>query len=155
MTTFLDTSIVISLLDDADPNHQWSVAQLVERKVEGPAIVSDVVFSEVSVAMRDVSAVNAALSSLGLERISSRDEALFRAGRAYHKYKKENKGPKMGVLPDFFIGAIADVEKGPLMTDNRRDFPGYFPELKLITPPKKIPSQSKFTPSMGALDSTE
>lgn len=136
MSTFLDTNVVIALLDSKDPNHAWSVRELDARRAEGPAIVSDIVYCEVSVGMKDRADTDAAISKLGLERMRSRDEALFRAGRAYTDYKTKNSGPKMGVLPDFIIGATADVENSPLMTANQRDYTGYFPKLQLICPPK-------------------
>jgi predicted nucleic acid-binding protein len=138
MTTFLDTNIVIALLDDQHPHHPWSVGELVKRKVEGPTIVSDIVYCEVSVGMKDKAEVNEAIARLGLERIRGRDEALIRAGVAFKEYKQRNNGPKNGVLPDFLIGSIAEVEGAPLMTVNDKDFAGYFPAMALISPPPPV-----------------
>jgi len=136
MTTFLDSSIVIALINDQEPNHAWSVKELVVRKAQGPAIISDVVYSEITATMKDVGEVNSVIQALGLERYPSKDDALFRAGRAFLEYRDRTKGKqKSGVLPDFFIGAIAEVENAPLMTDNTRDFVSYFPGVMLITPP--------------------
>ena len=138
MTTFLDTNIVISLLDDDHPNHLWSVEELVRRKLEGPAIVSDIVYCEVSVGMKDKAEVDEAIARLGLERIRCRDEALVRAGAAFKEYKTTKNGPKLGVLPDFIIGSVAEIEGAPLMTVNAKDFTGYFPAVQLIFPPKDV-----------------
>lgn len=136
MTTFLDTNIVIALLDDGHPHHPWSVEELIKRKIEGPAIVSDIVYCEVSVGMKDKAEVDEAISRLGLERVRCRDEALVRAGAAFKEYKTKNNGPKLGVLPDFIIGSVAETEGAPLMTVNEKDFAGYFPGVDLICPPK-------------------
>lgn len=137
MTTFLDSNIVIALINEHEPNHAWSVEELIARKADGPAVISDVVYSEITATMKDVAEVNSVIEALGLERYPSRDAALFRAGRAFKEYRGRTKGrQKSGVLPDFFIGAIAEVENAPLMTDNTRDFVGYFPDVVLITPPK-------------------
>lgn len=140
MTTFLDTSILISLLKPSEANHRWAKAQFDSLIANGPIIISDVVYSEISVTYPDVAAVDLVLSELGVSRYDGdqSDQALFSAGRAFHRYKKKNKGPKTGVLADFFIGATADEENAPLLTDNKRDFPDYFPNLKLITPPGPI-----------------
>lgn len=135
MTTFMDSSILISLIKTTEPNHQWSVNEFNVRKQAGPVVISDVVYSEVSVSMKDVGEINQVLGALGVERYPGSDHALFGAGRAYHTYKKSNKGPKTSLLPDFFIGADADQEGAPLMTDNARDFTKYFPNLVLIVPP--------------------
>ena len=134
MTVFLDTSVLIALLDEDDNNHDWSVSQLVLGKSDGPAIISDIVYCEASVGFDYQEEVDNAVATLGLERMRCRDDALFRAGKAFLKYRKENAGPKSGVLPDFIIGAIAEAENAPLITLNQKDFAGYFPDIELICP---------------------
>jgi predicted nucleic acid-binding protein len=37
-------------------------------------------------------------------------------------------------MPDFFIGAAAEVASSPLVTANASDFVTYFPTLKIIEP---------------------
>lgn len=138
MTTFLDTSILISLLKPSEANHVWAKAQFDTLIEKGPIIISDVVYSEISVTYPDVAAVDLVLNELGVSRYPGNDQSLFTAGRAFHKYKKVNKGKKTGVLADFFIGATAHEENAPLLTDNKRDFTGYFDGLTLIVPPKPI-----------------
>ncbi|MGO7115552.1 type II toxin-antitoxin system VapC family toxin [Rhizobium johnstonii] len=135
MTTFLDSSILISLMKSTEANHQWALNEFNTRILNGPIVISDVVYSEVSVSFPNVAEVDEALSELGVERHPRNDEALFTAGRAYQTYRKKNKGPKLGVLPDFFIGAAAHQENAPLLTDNKRDFTNYFPSLVLVVPP--------------------
>lgn len=135
MTTLLDTNIVIALLRPEDHFHAWATERLEDLKADGPTVISDIVYCEVSVAMDNRDQMDEAISSLGLDRIPCSNEALFRAGKAYLRYKQENKGPKLGVLPDFIIGALADAEGIPLWTTNRQDYVGYYPDLELIVPP--------------------
>jgi predicted nucleic acid-binding protein len=134
MTTFLDTNVVIALLNEKDPYHNWSVEELNKRKGDGPAIVSDIVYCEISIAMKDIAELDEAIVRLGLERLRCNDAALFRAGRAFKHYREINKGPKLGLLPDFLIGAVAEVSGAPLMTTNSKDFVGYFPKMGVISP---------------------
>jgi hypothetical protein len=61
------------------------------------------------------------------------DDALFRAAEAFRQYK-ENGGQKKRVMPDFMIGAAADIANAPLLTANAGDFDGFFPALQLIAP---------------------
>ncbi len=145
MTTFLDSSILISLINKTEENHQWAFDQFNIRKQKGPVIISDIVYSEISVTFRDVGEINHALGELGVERYPGSDDALLGAGRAYKEYKTANKGPKNSLLPDFFIGAEAMHEKAPLMTNNQKDFLKYFPNLELIVPPKPTTSPSGAT----------
>lgn len=141
MTTFLDSCVVIALLSESEGLHAWSVAEVEKCKANGPAVICDIVYCEVSLAMETREELDEAITEWGIERITSPDDALFRAGRAFRKYREENKGPKLGVLPDFLIGATAEVHSAPLITDNIKDFAGYFPKVSLISPPKsKLPS---------------
>ncbi len=134
MTTIVDTNVVIAALDGGHANHQWSVDRLVERKLVGPNIVPDIVYSELAYAIESRTDVDAALRSLGLERLPNSDDSLFRAGIAFKKYKDENKGPKTGLMPDFLIGALAECEEASLLTANARDYAGYFPAVAVISP---------------------
>ena len=43
-------------------------------------------------------------------------------------------GLRTGVLPDFFIGAHAEVERLPLLTRDARRYRTYFPNVALIAP---------------------
>jgi predicted nucleic acid-binding protein len=137
MTTFVDTSVVIYLLDDKSQHHKWSVEELNKAKKSGPVIIPDIAYSELSVGLPSKEATDTAIAELALERYPCSDESLFRAGRAFKKYKEENSGPKNNVLPDFLIGAQASCEKSPLLTNNEDDFVGYFPEITLICPKKE------------------
>jgi predicted nucleic acid-binding protein len=137
MSTFLDTNIIVALLDTKNAHHRWSVEELNRRKGEGPAIVCDIVYCELSVGMKNKAEADAAIRLFGLERLPHSDAALFRAGEAFKTYKDVNKGPKLGVLPDFLIGALAEVANIPLMTANPKDFVGYFPTMQMISPAAK------------------
>lgn len=135
MTTFVDTNVLIELLSEGSGYHDWAKSIIAERRDEGPLIICDVVFSELSVGLETLEKTQLAVNELAVERLGFSDEVLVRAGVAYKQYREKNKGPKFNVLPDFFIGAQADVEEAPLITINDADFKSYFPELRLIKPP--------------------
>jgi predicted nucleic acid-binding protein len=59
--------------------------------------------------------------------------ALFLAGRAFERYRRSS-GTRIGVLPDFFIGAHAQVVQWPLLTRDVGRYRAYFPDVELITP---------------------
>lgn len=133
MTTLFDTNAIISALNPAEPHYVWAVEQLESCKANGPILISDVVYSELSMGMASKNDLDAAIVVLGLERLPTNDDALFSAGQAYKIYKSR-KGTKTNVLPDFFIGAAAETENLPLVTANTKDFAGYFPNVQLVVP---------------------
>jgi predicted nucleic acid-binding protein len=133
VTTFIDTNILIYLLDKSSPNHDWSQKEFGHRKLAGPIILNDLVYSEFSAGMKSKADVDSAITLLGLERSKMSDDALYDAGQLFRKYK-ESGGPKNNVLADFFIAAHARSEGAPLLTGNNRDFRNLFPDLVLITP---------------------
>jgi predicted nucleic acid-binding protein len=133
MTACLDTNILIYITDQNSPHHSWSVTQLQRSKTQGPVIISDIVYSQFAGGMASRSDADAVISALELERIRSSDEALFRAGKAFVEYKKR-RGPKERVIADFIIGATAEAEGLPLVTNNPSDFRSYFPTVTLIHP---------------------
>ncbi len=59
--------------------------------------------------------------------------ALFRAGKAFRDYRRWGGG-HTGVLPDFFIGAHAEVAGLRLLTRDASRYRSYFPEVALIAP---------------------
>lgn len=134
MTTFVDTNVIICLLDPDSEYHQWSVDEVQKAKANGPVIVPDIAYCEFSIGMASKEATDMAIQSLALERLPCPDESLFRAGRAYMKYKNEHDGQKTNVLPDFLIGAQAETAQAPLITINGKDFRTYFAQLQLVCP---------------------
>jgi predicted nucleic acid-binding protein len=133
MTTFVDTNVLIYLQDPASKFHGWAKSAVAERRAIGPLIICDIVCSELSVAMNSVAETDEVVRSLAIERYRFSNLVLFRAGKAFAKYKSRG-GQKLNVLSDFLIGAQAEVEGAPLLTNNAREFVSYFPKAVLIKP---------------------
>jgi predicted nucleic acid-binding protein len=135
MTTFVDTNILLYLLNENEELHQWAKDAVEERKIHGPLIICDVVYSEFSVGMESVERTNEAVAELALERLRFSNEALFHAGKAYKEHKARG-GKRSNVLADFLIGAQAELEDAPLLTNNAKDYASYFPKVTIIQPPE-------------------
>ena len=73
------------------------------------------------------------LRQLGIGVASMPSPALFLAGKIFLRYRAAG-GVRTGVLPDFFIGAHATVERIPLLTRDRRRYRRYFPTIDLLAP---------------------
>jgi predicted nucleic acid-binding protein len=134
MTTFFDTSALIALTKSIELHHHWSREQFEVGKTRGPILIAPIVFAEFSIGFNALADVTRTLTALGIESIPEDHQALFRASRAYLKYKDENRGPKFSLYPDFLVGALAETTGRPLVTTNERDFMKYFDNISLIHP---------------------
>lgn len=141
MITFIDTNVLIYLIDDREPLHGWSEKQFIHCKSQGPVVIPDVVYAEFSAGMTSKKHTDEALETLSLERAQISRDALYEAGRLFRTYKT-NGGNKKNVLSDFFIAAQAADEEAYVLTANRKDFYKLLPTLKLITPKTKTSSKA-------------
>lgn len=131
MTTFVDTSVLIPVLDQDSPHHPWCRQQI--EVADPPLMIADIVYAELSVGMTDKQDTDQALAQLNITRRPCSEEALYRAGRAFRAYR-DNGGPRESLLPDFLVGAQAASDGEPLLTRDGRRVQTYFPEVRLITP---------------------
>lgn len=131
--TLVDTNVLLDLAT-ADPKWaDWSIAQLEASSIAGPLYINDVVYAELSVRYDSMEDLEAFLEETGIEMATMPRAALFLAGKVFAKYRRSG-GKRMGVLPDFFIGAHAAVSQLPLLTRDFGRYRTYFPSLVLITP---------------------
>ena len=131
--TLVDTNVLIDVLSDDPMWFDWSSAWLDRRSDEGAIFINEIIFAELSVQMESEAEVEQALAALRVTLARTPIEALFIAGKAYERYRAAG-GIRTGVLPDFFIGAHAQIARWPLLTRDVRRFRTYFPDVGLITP---------------------
>ena len=134
MVTFLDTNVLINVLKEDPESPGPNMKSLNDAKSRGRILITDIVYSEFSIALATEDEVDEVIKSLGVTRISCPAKGLFRAGKAFKAYKEANAGPKGNVLPDFLIGAHAAAENAPLVTTDVKRMSQYFPDLTIIQP---------------------
>lgn len=131
--TLIDTNVLLDLVTD-DPNWaDWSIAQLEAASLNGPLLINDVVYAELSVRYDCVESLETFLDAAGLTMAPMPRAALFLAGKVFTQYRRSGAS-RTGVLPDFFIGAHAAVNELPLLTRDVGRYRTYFPSLKVIAP---------------------
>ncbi|HYD69596.1 type II toxin-antitoxin system VapC family toxin [Azospirillum sp.] len=131
--TLVDTNVLLDLITD-DPNWaDWSVRQLEAATRNGPLIINDVIYAELSIRFADLDDLEAMLEDAGLVVSPIPRPALFLAGKAFQRYRAAG-GTRTGVLPDFFIGAHAAAASLPLLTRDAQRYRTYFPTVTLILP---------------------
>ena len=111
----------------------WSEHQLRAQSQVHELCIDPVIYAEFSLAFESVAATDACVTALALRWRELPRAALFLAGRAFVKYRREG-GPRHNVLPDFFIGAHAAVLGCGILTRDGRRYRRYFPNVALVEP---------------------
>ncbi|WCK77874.1 type II toxin-antitoxin system VapC family toxin [Agrobacterium fabrum] len=131
--TFVDTNVLLDLVTDDPVWADWSIEQLELASVSGSLYINDVVYAELSVRYERIEELDAFVDQAGLKFTPFPRAALFLAGKAFTKYHRGG-GTRIGVLPDFFIGAHAAIQNRPLLTRDVARYRSYFPTVALIPP---------------------
>jgi len=129
----IDTNVLIDVLEDDPAWADWSIAQLRAQSKIHRLAINPIIYAELSLTFSAVEALDQAIDDLGLAMLELPRPALFLAGKAFVRYRRQG-GMKSNVLADFFIGAHAAVSRYPLMTRDTQRYTSYFSEVKLISP---------------------
>ena len=129
----IDSNVILDIFLD-DPNWAgWSESTLEKFSSISKLFINPIIYSEVSIGFKRIEELEAALNRAGFQMLEIPKEALFLAGKAFLKYRK-NAGIKRSPLPDFYIGAQAAVFEMDLVTRDASRYRTYFPTVKLISP---------------------
>lgn len=129
----VDANILIDV-NTADPVWaDWSQDRLDVAAARDELIINEVIYAELSIRFSEMDELDAMLAKVQVGFASIPRAALFRAGKAYQRYRASG-GTRTGVLPDFFIGAHALVAEIPLITRDVARYRTYFPGIQLIAP---------------------
>lgn len=129
----VDTNVLVDVLENDPQWADWSIAQLRAQSQLHALAINLVVYAELSLTFSSHDALDDALALMQVEMHELPRPALFLAGRAFVRYRREG-GTRHNVLSDFFIGAHAAVAGWPLLTRDVRRYRTYFPTVELITP---------------------
>nr|WP_293195112.1 type II toxin-antitoxin system VapC family toxin [Ottowia sp.] len=131
----MDTNVLVDVLENDPEWADWSIAQLRAQAQIHRLAINPVIYAELSLTFSTVEALDETLAALQIPVIEMPRPALFLAGKAFVKYRRQG-GTKTNVLADFFIGAHAAVAGWPVLTRDVRRYAGYFPTVQLLAPEK-------------------
>ena len=131
--TFIDTNALIDIATDNPNWAMWSTESLGRARRRGPCLINAIVFAEFAVSFKTLSHCEETIGAMDLTVAQIDNEAAFLAAQAFRRYRRSG-GPRLGVLPDFLIGAHAVSTASPLLTRDVRRYRTYFPDLVLIAP---------------------
>ena len=129
----VDTNVLVDVLEDDPDWAEWSIQQMRAQAQIHELAINPVIYAELSLTFASVELLDEVISDLGLSYQELPRPALFLAGKAFARYRRQG-GTKQNVLADFFIGAHAAVIGAVLLTRDARRYRNYFPSVGLITP---------------------
>jgi predicted nucleic acid-binding protein len=136
VTTFIDSCVLIDLIENDPVWADWSQTALEKAATRGPMIINVAVYAEIANSFASESDLEAFVRATQLQLKPIPRAAAWLAAKAHQRYRK-SKGAKSTTLPDFFIGAHAQVESLTLLTRDGTRFATYFPALTLRLPKKR------------------
>ena len=129
----VDTNVLVDVLEDDPQWAQWSVGQLRAQSKIHRLAINPIIYAELSLTFSTVEALDQAIEDLDLAMVEIPRPALFLAGKAFIRYRRQG-GNKSNVLGDFFIGAHAAVSGLAVLTRDTRRYASYFPSVVMVSP---------------------
>ena len=131
--TLIDTNVLVDILSDDPAWEAWSEKHLEAAKRAGNLVINPLVYAEICAGYPSQRETDHALTSLIFRRESLPWAAAFNASRAFLTYRRGG-GLKRSPLPDFYIGAHAEIRRYTLLTRDPNRYRTYFPALRIIAP---------------------
>jgi predicted nucleic acid-binding protein len=128
-----DTNVLLDIAT-ADPVWlSWSEKEFRAAAAVGPILINPIIYAELAPAFATVADLERWLDPVVFQRSPLPYSAGWVAAQAFLKYRRSG-GVKNSPLPDFYIGAHAEVEGHTLVTRDAVRYRTYFPGVVLITP---------------------
>lgn len=133
MISAVDSSVILDVLAGGGAAAAGSQKALRRARAEGRLIVCECVLAEIYPALPSEELFRQFLQDWQLQFVASSLESASLAGRFYARYL-ERGGSRQRVLPDFLIGAHAQVHADRLVARNRGYWRDCFERLVLLDP---------------------
>jgi predicted nucleic acid-binding protein len=132
MAVIIDTNLILDIVID---DSSWAaLADDALRQHRGHGtFINPVIYAELCTGAPTQDYVDEIVADLKLDYWEIPKAGLFVAARAYRQYRS-NGGTKTSPLPDFFIGAHAEILGCPILTRDLKRYRTYFPKVTLISP---------------------
>jgi predicted nucleic acid-binding protein len=129
----VDSSVLIDLIERTSEWYEWSAEQLFVATQRERVGINAIVFAEIARSFDNLAAQQSFLENTQITFFNIPAAAAYMASQAHRAYRAAG-GSKAATLPDFFIGAHAQVEGYTLMTRDAKRMHTYFPQVPVISP---------------------
>ena len=133
MITAVDTDVLLDILVPNEEFFDLSAAALERAATAGSLVVCGIVYYELAVHFRTQAQCDSFLRQTDIRVEALNRSACFLASRVWRAYRKQG-GRRSRILPDFLIGAHAQVQASQLLSRDRGLYREMFPSLRLVAP---------------------
>ena len=133
MLTALDTNVLLDILIPNESFADFAEAAIEAVASDGLLVVCDIVYAEICSQFATQRECDLFFSDNRIRVEPPNREALFIASRIWRRYRKEG-GKRLRMLPDFIVGAHAQVQANRLISRDRGFYRSWFPELTVCDP---------------------
>ncbi len=88
----VDTNVLVDVLENDPSWAEWSISQLRAQSKIHRLAINPIIYSELSLTFSTVEALDQTLDDLGLTMIEMPRAALFLAGKAFVRYRRQRGG---------------------------------------------------------------
>lgn len=131
--TLVDANVLIDVWS-ADPAWaDWSADAITAARQLGELVINPLIFAEVCLSFASPEEADAAMAPHLFRRDDLPWSAACVAANAFARYRATG-GNRRSPLPDFYIGAHAEVGALRLLTRDTGRYTTYFPRVELVSP---------------------
>jgi predicted nucleic acid-binding protein len=131
--SLIDANVLLDIAT-ADANWvEWSQAQVRAAASRGPVYVNPIIYAELAPAFATKDELDRWLDPNLFQRAPLPYDAGWLAAQAFITYRRSG-GARSAPLPDFYIGAHAQVEGLTLVSRDAARYRTYFPSAVLVAP---------------------
>lgn len=110
-----DSNVLLDIIKHDSQWLPWSRFVLTHALLNGRVFINPLIYAELSIAYQTSAQLDHVLILLGIERADLPWDAAHLVGQAFVQYRRRG-GNKTSPLPDFYIGAHAQVASFTLLT---------------------------------------